>query len=394
MNTTRREFVKAGLVTGIGMGLGFPAYLRHAWAADPIKIGLPAALSGGNAQYGDPGQARVRAVRQGHQGQGRHPRTARRVHLRGHRGRSRHRGEEGAEAGGEGRRQVPDRRRALLGGPRRLRQVPRVEGHLHVHHQRGGRAHREELEPLLLPREHQRPHGRAGGEPLPGRVADEALLRAGQRLRVGTRQRRLLREADHGARARRSSARTFRRSARRTSPATSPRSSSRGPQGCYLVLRGPGRHHLLQAGLPVRPHPRGEADHGDPGAGEHEGRRRRDGRRHRQLALSVHGGHAEEPRLREALPRDARGLPGHVRRRDLRGPRVARAGHQKAGTRRRREGDRGLGGLAVRGARGALLHAQVRSPGRAARDSWSRRRRIRSTRTSSRRSSRRTPGTR
>jgi len=52
MNTTRRDFVKAGLVTGIGATLGFPVYLRHAWAAEPIKIGLPAALSGGNAQYG------------------------------------------------------------------------------------------------------------------------------------------------------------------------------------------------------------------------------------------------------------------------------------------------------------------------------------------------------
>src|SRR5262249_42556553 len=52
MNTTRRDFVKAGLVTGMGATLGFPAYLRHAWAAEPIKIGLPAALSGSNAQYG------------------------------------------------------------------------------------------------------------------------------------------------------------------------------------------------------------------------------------------------------------------------------------------------------------------------------------------------------
>ena len=52
MNTTRRDFVKAGLVTGIGASLGFPAYLRHAWAADPIKIGMPAALSGAYAQYG------------------------------------------------------------------------------------------------------------------------------------------------------------------------------------------------------------------------------------------------------------------------------------------------------------------------------------------------------
>src|SRR5262250_3349923 len=52
MATTRRQFVQAGLVTGIGATLGFPVYLRHAWAAEPIKIGLPAALSGGYAQYG------------------------------------------------------------------------------------------------------------------------------------------------------------------------------------------------------------------------------------------------------------------------------------------------------------------------------------------------------
>jgi len=52
MKTNRREFVKAGLVGGIGIGLGFPAFLRRAYAAEPIKIGLPAALSGGYAQYG------------------------------------------------------------------------------------------------------------------------------------------------------------------------------------------------------------------------------------------------------------------------------------------------------------------------------------------------------
>jgi len=52
MKTTRREFVTAGLVSAVGLSLGFPAYLRRASAAEPIKIGLPAALSGGNAQYG------------------------------------------------------------------------------------------------------------------------------------------------------------------------------------------------------------------------------------------------------------------------------------------------------------------------------------------------------
>jgi branched-chain amino acid transport system substrate-binding protein len=38
--------------SGIGAGLGVPAFLRHATAATPIKIGLPTVLSGGNAQYG------------------------------------------------------------------------------------------------------------------------------------------------------------------------------------------------------------------------------------------------------------------------------------------------------------------------------------------------------
>jgi len=52
METTRREFVKGVVLGGVGASLGFPAYLRRAWAAQPIKIGLPTVLSGGNAQYG------------------------------------------------------------------------------------------------------------------------------------------------------------------------------------------------------------------------------------------------------------------------------------------------------------------------------------------------------
>jgi len=39
-------------VGGVGAGLGFPAFLRGVSAATPIKIGLPTALSGSNAQYG------------------------------------------------------------------------------------------------------------------------------------------------------------------------------------------------------------------------------------------------------------------------------------------------------------------------------------------------------
>ena len=106
-----------------------------------------------------PGPARRRAVRQGHQGQG-HPRAARGVPLRGHRRRSRHRRAQGPEARGEGRREVPHRRGAVLRGPRRVREVPRVEGRLHVHDQRRRKPHDEVVPPLLLPRQHERPHGR------------------------------------------------------------------------------------------------------------------------------------------------------------------------------------------------------------------------------------------
>ena len=138
-------------------------------------------------------------------------------------------------------------------------------------------------------------------------------------------------------------------------------------EGVYLALPGQDATIYPQAGAPVRPQPRGEADHGDPGAGEHEGRGRRHGGGDRQLALSLHGRHAAEPRVRQALPRPARHVPRHVRRRDLRGPRVAGPGHHQGRHRRRREGHRRLGGLELRGPGGPVLHAQVRPPGRAAR---------------------------
>src|SRR6266705_1064769 len=48
----RREFLKVAATGGLGASLGVPVYLRQAWAQNPIKIGMPAALSGGNAQYG------------------------------------------------------------------------------------------------------------------------------------------------------------------------------------------------------------------------------------------------------------------------------------------------------------------------------------------------------
>lgn len=50
----RRDFLKVAAAGGVGVsvGVGVPAYLRHAWAQNPIKIGLPTVLSGGAAQYG------------------------------------------------------------------------------------------------------------------------------------------------------------------------------------------------------------------------------------------------------------------------------------------------------------------------------------------------------
>jgi branched-chain amino acid transport system substrate-binding protein len=47
----RRDFLKTALAGGIGASLS-GAYFQPAWAQNPIKIGLPTVLSGGNAQYG------------------------------------------------------------------------------------------------------------------------------------------------------------------------------------------------------------------------------------------------------------------------------------------------------------------------------------------------------
>ncbi|HWP75002.1 MAG TPA: ABC transporter substrate-binding protein, partial [Methylomirabilota bacterium] len=48
----RRDFLTMAAVGGVGAGLGLPGLLRRAAAATPIKIGMPAALSGSYAQYG------------------------------------------------------------------------------------------------------------------------------------------------------------------------------------------------------------------------------------------------------------------------------------------------------------------------------------------------------
>jgi branched-chain amino acid transport system substrate-binding protein len=48
----RRDFLRIGVVGGAGAALMAPAFARRAYAKEPIKIGLPTVLSGGNAQYG------------------------------------------------------------------------------------------------------------------------------------------------------------------------------------------------------------------------------------------------------------------------------------------------------------------------------------------------------
>ncbi|MBI1734446.1 MAG: ABC transporter substrate-binding protein [Candidatus Rokubacteria bacterium] len=48
----RRDFVKVTVVGGAATLVGGPYVLRRAYAQNPIKIGLPTVLSGGNAQYG------------------------------------------------------------------------------------------------------------------------------------------------------------------------------------------------------------------------------------------------------------------------------------------------------------------------------------------------------
>ena len=48
----RRHFLAATVIGGAAATLDGPAFLRRAYAQNPIKIGLPTVLSGGNAQYG------------------------------------------------------------------------------------------------------------------------------------------------------------------------------------------------------------------------------------------------------------------------------------------------------------------------------------------------------
>jgi branched-chain amino acid transport system substrate-binding protein len=48
----RREFLMTTVVGGAAVGAGGPLFLPRAYAQNPIKIGMPTVLSGGNAQYG------------------------------------------------------------------------------------------------------------------------------------------------------------------------------------------------------------------------------------------------------------------------------------------------------------------------------------------------------
>jgi branched-chain amino acid transport system substrate-binding protein len=48
----RRDFLKVAAGMGVGAGMTDPVFLRRAAAQNPIKIGIPTVLSGGNAQYG------------------------------------------------------------------------------------------------------------------------------------------------------------------------------------------------------------------------------------------------------------------------------------------------------------------------------------------------------
>src|SRR5204863_5708140 len=47
----RRDFITTAVI-GSAAAVGAPVFLRKAYAQNPVKIGLPAALSGGYAQYG------------------------------------------------------------------------------------------------------------------------------------------------------------------------------------------------------------------------------------------------------------------------------------------------------------------------------------------------------
>jgi branched-chain amino acid transport system substrate-binding protein len=51
MNTSRRDFVKTAALAGLAT-VSAPALIRRTFAAQPIKIGVPTVLSGGNVQYG------------------------------------------------------------------------------------------------------------------------------------------------------------------------------------------------------------------------------------------------------------------------------------------------------------------------------------------------------
>src|SRR6185503_19466203 len=164
----RREFLTMAAVGGAMAGVGSPVFLRRAYAQTPIKIGMPAALSGSNAQYG------IQARRAGEL-------FAKDIKAKGILGRPVEFIYE--DTGGDPATAVRKAQKlvekdgvkfltgvALSSGPRRVREVPRVEGRLHVHDQRRREPHDEVVPPLLLPRQHERPHGRPRCQSVSGRI--------------------------------------------------------------------------------------------------------------------------------------------------------------------------------------------------------------------------------
>ena len=367
MKTTRRDFVKAGLVTGVGTSLGVPAYLRRAWAADPIKIGLPAALSGGNAQYGvqakracelfakemkAKGGILGRPVEFIYEDTAGDPATAVRkaqklVEKDGVKFLT------GVALSSEAlavSAKCPEWKVIFMStingaGSLTAKSWNRYFFRVNTSGPMGARA-----VSLYLTESPMKRFFGLGGDYAWGRDSvgsfEKLITGAGKEIvgkdfpPVGTKD-----FASYVAKVKQS-----------------------GAQGCYLALPGAGRDDLLQAGVPVRLDARGEADHGDRRAREHEGGRRRDGRHHRRLALPVHGGHAEN---RDFVKRfhEMHGLyPDMFDGETYEGVEWLAQVIQKAGTADDVEKViEAWEDSPVRGTRGAVLHAQVRSPGGAAR---------------------------
>ena len=134
---------------------------RHAAGADRrARLGRPAA------------EARRRALRQGAERQGRHPRAADRAPDRGHRRQSRQLRAQGAGDGRAPRLPPVHRHHAVVGGAGGGAQARRMGRDLHLVRQRRRPADRRELRAELLPRQHLGPDGHARGLALSARRQD------------------------------------------------------------------------------------------------------------------------------------------------------------------------------------------------------------------------------